>query len=176
MVLVAVGCGSGSSKKDKSKKSADVPHPEDNRVVNTKSGNAVGYSVEGERMPLWKVGWQEAKIILLEGGNTVTQMKGASGTFLKDGKDASNFQSATGTADKGKGDIDVDGQVVVVSLTDKATLRCDHIHYASKGQQIVQATGNVRVDGEWGTVSGLQEVWATPDLKVFGTPDLFQKR
>lgn len=127
-------------------------------------------------MPIWKVSWQSARIISKPDGNMITEMKQSSGTFMQQGKDASKFQSQTGTADKTSGDIDVNGQVVVVSLTHNATLRCDHVHYKSKGNEIVQATGNVRVDGEWGTVTGLQEVWATPDLKVFGTPDLFKQK
>ena len=144
--------------------------------MNSGAGKTIAYSNDEKHQPLWDVAWKSVRLIIQPDGNTITDMKETSGTFMQQGKEASTFTSATGTADKKKGDIDVDGQVMVVSLTQDSTLRCDHIHYASKGKQIVQATGNVRVDGKWGTVSGLQEVWATPDLKVFGTPDLFQQR
>jgi hypothetical protein len=174
-LLLVAGCGSSKGKKDPDKKPKIDP-AEGNRFVNSQSGNAIAYTVEGPRRPTYKVAWKTVRIVVQPDGNTITQMGDASGTFIQDGKDASTFQSAKGVANKGTGAIDVDGNVVVVSLTQDATLRCDHIHYASKGQELVQAVGNVSVVGKWGTVSGLQEVWATPDLKVFGTPDLFQKR
>ena len=144
--------------------------------MNTQAGTATGISKEGKRLPMWTVNWKSATIVLKADGNTVTDMKQSSGTFMQDGKAASTFHSETGAADKASGDIDINGQVVVVSLTHKATMHCDHVHYHTKGNQIVQATGNVRVDGEFGNVTGLQEVWATPDLKVFGTPDLFKQK
>ena len=144
--------------------------------MNTQAGTATGISKEGKRLPLWTVNWKSAQIVLKANGNTVTNMNQSSGTFMQDGKAASTFQSQTGSADKSTGDIDVNGQVVVVSFTHNATMHCDHVHYQTKGNQIVQATGNVRVDGEFGNVTGLQEVWATPDLKVFGTPDLFKQK
>jgi hypothetical protein len=103
-------------------------------------------------------------------------MKDTSGSFMQNGKEASTFSAGTGISNKATGDMDANGQVVVVSLTRDATLHCDHVHYASKGKEIVKATGHVRVEGKWGEVSGLNELWATPDLKVFGTPDLFQNR
>jgi hypothetical protein len=173
--LLLSGCSGPKSEGGKGPK-ANIEPKEESRVVNTASGNATGYTVQGPRQALWKVQWDSARIIMEPDGNTLSQMKGAKGSFLKDGAEASTFDAANGIADKSKGDIDVSGDVVVVSKTRDATLRCDKVHYSSKGEQIVRATGNVSVEGKWGTVGGLKEVWATPDLKVFGTPDLFQKQ
>ncbi|MEA2553446.1 MAG: hypothetical protein QOJ65_1622 [Fimbriimonadaceae bacterium] len=121
------------------------------------------------------VTWESAQITLDEQGRSSTSMKRVKGKLYQNGKDASDFQSDTGAGNQSSGDLSLSGHVLVTSLLHQTTLRCDTLHYSSKGRQIVQTLGNVEVAGDWGTVSGLQEVLATPDLKTFATPDLFPK-
>ena len=103
-------------------------------------------------------------------------MESPKGTIYDPGSVAvSNFKSINGEADPETKILKLTGDVVVTSIKHKSTIRCDEVQYASNNRRLVKALGNVRVSGEWGTVSGLKEVWATTDLATFGTPDLFPK-
>jgi hypothetical protein len=167
--------GKGKSQKQKDAE-LKADKADKNQEIFTQAGEATGWGKTEPKQALWKIAWQSAQVIFEPDGNSSTTMKNDSGSFFQKGVEASRFQSLTAKSDKESGDINVDGQVVVISIAHNTTMRCDHIYYASKGEQIVKATGNVSVDGQWGTVGGLKEVWATPDLKTFGTPDLFQKQ
>ena len=126
---------------------------------------------QGEKM--WHVEWQSAVLRIEEKRAALTTVDGE---LYKENKQVSTFRSDKGDADNESGVLNLNGRVTVFSIPNRATLRCDKLHYTSKGKPLIQATGNVEVDGAFGTVRGLQEVWATPDLKTFGTPDLFQER
>ena len=120
--------------------------------------------------------WQTAVVHILDNGGQTADLNGVHGSLYQKLQEASRFQAETGSSDQTTGMLKMSGQVVLRSLLNNAVLRCDRVEYSSKGEQIVKASGNVQVQGEWGTVSGLQEVWSTPDLKTFGTPDLFKKK
>jgi hypothetical protein len=172
------GCGvngKGLTQAQRDAKAKEDQKDKDQQIF-SQAGEATGWTKTGTKQQLWQIAWESVELTFQPDGNSFSKMKNDHGSFYQKGEEASRFQSATAESDKAKGDIDVNGNVVVISLAHNVTLRCDHIHYASKGEQIVKATGNVQVDGQFGTVSGLQEVWATPDLKTFGTPDLFEKR
>jgi hypothetical protein len=120
--------------------------------------------------------WQNAVVHIKDNGGQTADLQGVHGSLFQKLQEASQFRASNGTSDQTGGLLTMSGHVILTSLVNKASLRCDRVQYSSKGQRIVKATGNVQVQGEWGTVSGLQEVWSTPDLKTFGTPDLFQRK
>ncbi len=124
----------------------------------------------------WIVYWQTAVVHIKDNGDQSADLHVVHGSLFQKQQEASQFQSQTGSSDQNLGVLKMSGRVVLRSLPNNAILRCDHVEYSSKGDRIVKASGNVQVQGEWGTVSGLQEVWSTPDLKTFGTPDVFQKQ
>jgi hypothetical protein len=179
-LAASLGCSGNSKPKSKSKdatSSTKKDVEDQTQVINSQGGTAYGWTQDEPKKHSWSVTWETVQFTFKPRGETISDMKGTHGSFFQDGVEASRFQSAAAHANQKKGDIDVDKNVVVISLTQKVTLRCDHIHYASKDTPpLVKATGNVEVDGPWGAVTGLKEVWATPDLKTFGTPDLFPSK
>ena len=145
-------------------------------MINAQAGNATGFSDKAQNEKAWIVYWQTTVVHIKDTGGQMADLKGVHGSLYQKMQEASQFQAESGSSDQINGLLTMSGHVVLRSLLNNAVLRCDHVEYSSKGQRIVKASGHVQVQGEWGTVSGLQEVWSTPDLKTFGTPDLFRKQ
>jgi LPS export ABC transporter protein LptC len=109
-----------------------------------------------------------------KGGQFTGELSGVTGEIFKSEVVACTFQADRSTADKNKDILVLEGNTKVVSKDMKMTLTCDRIRYDAK-TEFVQALGKVKIHGPSGTVTGLEEVWATPDMKEFGTPDMFKK-
>lgn len=156
------------------KKRTDEPEPKEAQSVFIQSGDAIQRDEKHE--PVYKIAWESAQVRMDNKEQLGGTMELPKGTIYEVGsKPVSNFTSKEGEADPDSKLLTLKGEVVVTSLKHKVTLRCDEIRYASNNRRLVRALGNVRVSGDWGTVSGLNEVWATTDLSTFGTPDLFPK-
>jgi hypothetical protein len=97
------------------------------------------------------------------------------GTLYENSVPSSTFRASRALADKASAELKLDQNVVITSRQGSTTLRSDSITWASKGEELIKAAGDVSLKGEWGEVTGLQQAWATPDLKAFGTPDIFKK-
>ena len=65
---------------------------------------------------------------------------------------------------------------VVLQSIDKAnTLNAPKIEYRGD-VKLVRAMGGVTANGPFGTLSGVPELWATPDLRLIGTPDMVSQK
>lgn len=147
--------------------------PEPAQQVFTQAASATRRSETPPRNPLWKISWQSATLDFDQSGGLSGIFKTVSGDLYRKEERASRFSAASGEAHRESGDLALKGSVLVESIANSSALRCDEVHYASKGKQLITATGDVQLRGDWGTVTGLSKVIATPDLKTFGTPDLF---
>lgn len=98
----------------------------------------------------------------------------ASGFFYEQNVQKSSFVSDRAHADKQQDTLTLSGNVKVVSLTNKTTLRCDSVAWTSSNKKVV-AKGNVSVVSEGYSMSNVPELWANSDLSQVATPDLFNK-
>jgi lipopolysaccharide assembly outer membrane protein LptD (OstA) len=68
----------------------------------------------------------------------------------------------------------VTGNITMISKEQGVTINCDKVEWLAK-EKIVKASGNVRIHGTYGEMSGLNEVWASPDFKHVATPGMFKQ-
>ncbi|MEZ0326108.1 MAG: LPS export ABC transporter periplasmic protein LptC [Fimbriimonas sp.] len=148
---------------------------EKRQTINLGESKADRYGGKENRTHLWTVRWKSGSVDLYDKGGQVTgTMSGISGEIYKAEKVVSTFVSDESTVDKNNEVLVLDGHAKVISKEMKTTMTCDKIRYDA-GKQLIRALGNVRIAGPSGTVSGLQEIWTTPDLKVVATPDMFDR-
>jgi len=115
-------------------------------------------------------------------------MQGVNGKLYTDNKPTSAYRADRARADKTKETLQLLGNVRVVSEEPPGVLTCNAITYDAK-RKLIRAQGNVRVViqravgvgnarrvEEVGTIGTLSELWATPDLKVVSTPEMFNAR
>ncbi len=101
-------------------------------------------------------------------------MKVVDGDIYKDGAIVSTFKADAGTADKQKQVLILTGNVTISSKKPTLTLTCNRLVYnADTG--IVRASGSIRVNGQMGTIIGLEELMTTAELDQLATPDMFKK-
>ncbi len=100
-------------------------------------------------------------------------MSDASGTIYdKAGKPKLIFSARTGIGDKENNVLRLHGDVRVTSIEQKETLTSDALAYDAKAK-LLHATGNVRFQGNVGTIGTFSELVATSDFKRIGTSDMF---
>jgi hypothetical protein len=135
------------------------------------SGEKLGGA--GNQQRLWTVKWQSGIVDFYETGKDFTgTLTTVTGTIFNDQGAACTFAGDRSRVDKAKDVLILEGRVRLISVDPKMTLTCDKLRYEA-GNKLVKAQGNVRIVGEGGTVSGLQEIWTTPELNLVATPDAF---
>lgn len=174
VALLLAGCAAPKAKHVS--KQVEKPKKEESSEpdqVTTEAGDLTYRPPSSNGKPLWKVSWRRAELRMAENRKLGGTVYGLTGTLYGKEGPSSNFSAQSGVADQNTGNLTLTGNVVVNSIEQKATLRCAQVVYASNGQRQIRAHGDVHVNGPWGTVSGLEDVLTTPDLKTFATPDLF---
>lgn len=144
-------------------------------MVFTHDGDATRWRDGNVRKRLWTVKWQKADLVYGEGGAIGGSMSEVTGEIYGDGKEASTFKAKSAEADRDTGELKLVGAVEVRSIQPGATLRCETLRWASNGQEIVRAQGQVRVESDGYRLGSFEQLWATPDLSQVGTPDAFTK-
>jgi lipopolysaccharide assembly outer membrane protein LptD (OstA) len=86
---------------------------------------------------------------------------------------ANAFKADHAKADRATEVLTLTGHVEIHSNTQHVTMTCDKVEWL-KGENLVKATGNVKMFGNFGNVGVAEELWARPELKEFGTPDVFK--
>ena len=146
----------------------------ESQVVNLGASHAVRYGGNENREKLWDVNWQTAQLTILESNKFVGRMQTVNGSIFQKGKVVCTYEAKEGIADKQQDLLDLRGSVKLVSLGYGEVLTCDEVVYDGT-KKIAKAKGHVRAAGKMGSVTGPDELWATPDLKRIATPDLFFK-
>jgi hypothetical protein len=173
---MAAGCGSkppATAPKKKPDKKEEVKLPD--QTLNLPNGNSTQYSKDAAREPQWYVEWERAKVEVAQAGAQNARMEGVSGFLYKEGSKVVSFKATGGLANKAEDTLMLQGSVIVVSSDPKATLTCDRLIYDAKAK-VIRALGHVNVVGQVGTIGTLSELWATRDLSVVATPDMFKAR
>jgi hypothetical protein len=179
-LVLSLLAGCGSSPKDAPAKKAppkeektEAPKP---TSINLGEGSADKMGGAQNQVRLWTVKWKSAQMDFYQTGkNFAGTLNDVTGSIYDNGSTASTFEGVRSRADKAKEVLILEGKVKVISQKPRLTLTCDRMTYSAK-DRIVRAHGHVVVRGESGTISGLQDVWATPELDVLGSPEMFRKR
>jgi hypothetical protein len=120
---------------------------------------------------LWTVLWNSAK---LHPDTEQFDMDAVNGMIYDHAKTASRFRSDTGFANRKTAELKLRGNVRVVGVQPPITLTCDEVDYDGK-IKIAKARGHVHVDGPMGGLTGMQELWTSPDLTRIATPDAYRR-
>ncbi|MEZ0325585.1 MAG: LPS export ABC transporter periplasmic protein LptC [Fimbriimonas sp.] len=175
MLLACAGCS--APKKSEKAPPAEPANPiekPESQVINLGEGSGERFGGKQNRDRLWTVRWKSAVMqVYKEGGEFSGELSTVTGDIFRGNNITSTFSADRSTGDKNSEVLILEGHATVVSKQMKSTLTCDRIRYEA-GKKLVKALGNVRIVGPSGTVSGLEEVWTTPDLKVVSTPDMFK--
>lgn len=141
-------------------------------TVNSGPGSALVRDIE--QKPLYRAEWKEARLTAAEEGflmGTMTTVRGG----LFDPEKASSFSADDAVASKEKQSLTLTGHVVLVSVARDVKLTCDKAEWLFE-EKIVKASGNVHVAGQFQSITGLNEVWATTKLDKIGTPSMFNSQ
>lgn len=177
MILIAgltVGCGGGSKPK-KPENKPEKPIVE-RMIVNTGPGAATARATDAAHTPTYHIAWKSAKIDLSDQGLLGGSMEQVTGEMYGKGKPVNSFRAARAKADRKTQILSAEGDVLVFSKEFAAKLACRRLEWDAK-KNVVKAMGAVVVTGTkgQGTVGPVPELWATPDLRIVATPDLFQQ-
>lgn len=192
--MLTFGCGKPAAKKGEEKKPPEKaqknPLIPDHITVNTNAGNATVRSPESHDI-LYTAKWQGARVTAGAEGVLSGSMEGVEGE-LYDKKRASTFKADDAVAHRESMKLTLTGHVTITAIdtgphlgkepeVKRATLTCDKVEVEwvtdekKTTASVVKASGNVQVVGAFGTLSGLNEIWATPDLTTVATPSMFKK-
>lgn len=171
--VIIAGCGkkSASSPKTPEKKKPVIESPVS---ITADPGRAEVRSVTDLSRVLYKVRWKKAMLNVSDSGPFASSMEGVSGAMFEKGKEANSFVAASATAIKEKNLLKLYGGVDVQSNTYQMKLHCDSLEYLAD-KKLVVARGHIAAEGQFGAMTGPEEVWATPDLKVIATPKEFKQ-
>jgi len=201
LVLLLAGCNPKPGEKGAEVKEEKKPEALPAMTVNLGPGTDTHYAPGEKRDPQWFISWQKQAAVDLaqvkvKPGEKPTvgpdgkekkpalkneishmEMLGVSGYVFDKGKESSTYTADAGQGDKKTQTLSLHGNVHVISKNPKSELFCDRLEYdASKPKKLIRAEGHVRVVQAVGTIGTLPALWASPDLKVVATPDLYNLR
>ena len=118
--------------------------------------------------------WQSAKVNVEEmESRGMAEAKQVKGEIIRDGAVVATYKAEAGLGDRAQQTLKLKGRVLVESKEHEATLSCEEMVYDAK-LKVIKAGGGVKVTGDAGTIQTL-EVWASPDLNIVATPDMFKQ-
>lgn len=169
LIGIVIGCGGPtSSQKDKPEVKPLIKNP----VTVVTAPGAADARDPKTKARAYHIEWKRATIDFGNEGVFAGSMTTVSGVMYEDNKEASVFRADSAEAVRETQMLTLLGNVRVESKGQKAVLSCDKAEWHA-AKRLIKAFGHVRIAGPAGTLSGLSEVWAKPDLKIIGTPDTF---
>ncbi len=167
------GCGSAPRKiaTPHPKKKEDTPFGEGLTALTT-NGDAVIRSLNGDAKRLYSIKWAKAQIDASDKGIFAGSMDEVKGSVFQKDVDASSFSATRAEAKREEQLLVLTGGVTLTSTSKKIHLTCDRVEWHGH-EELIKALGNVRAAGAFGTMSKMDELWATPDLAIISTPALF---
>ncbi len=132
-----------------------------------------------QRLPDGHITWTaKAKTSLLHispEGKVSGSLQTVSGELFSKGRSASRFEAGQGDADQATNKLDLSGKVSVSSDQEHARLSAEKVSWL-QGPEVIEASGSVYLRTDDYIVGPFEKLWATPDLKLTGTPDMFKHR
>lgn len=132
------------------------------------------YTESEPRRKVWSVRWKSADLTISEGGRFSGEMRGVEGNLYRGQALASRFRAELGLADRDSSVLKLSRGVIVETTMPKVRLTCDAMRWDPE-REVIEATGNVRLETEDGVLGPFQKLWLSPELRVAGTPDLFEE-
>ena len=137
-------------------------------------GDVTVYGSAQATEPSFTVRWVSGGFDAEKGTVSTGHLERPQGEIFTNGKPASTYRADTGDAVREAKRLDMRGDVVLRSSDGRQTLKSPAAQYRGD-VKLLRATGGVVATGPFGTLSGVPELWATPDLRLIGTPDMVSK-
>jgi hypothetical protein len=172
--LCLAACGKGHKSVDKDKRKKEEPPIV--QSVDLGAGDTTVYKSSDPKAPVsftvkWEKGGFKAAKSGIETGHLIT----VTGDLFSNGKKGSDYQADRGDAVREQRLLTMTGNVKLRAVDGKGTMNAPKAEY--RGDiGLVRAMGGVTAKGPFGTLSGVPELWATPDLNTIGTPDMVSKK
>jgi len=168
--------------------------------INTSNGEAIERKVPSREIS-YHIKWETAQVAAGDKGISAGRMDTVSGEMYDKGEVVNTFKADHADADRSKQLLILTGHVQVDSKGNQdastvpvqgsqappaqksARIVCERLewHAVEKvflGRRYysgtVKAFHNIDLTGSYGVISGLDELWATPDLTHVGTPEMFK--
>ncbi len=168
MIIAAIGCGSAPKKAVEPAKPPAIPPG----LSSTKTGPIeIERRAENQRRQ-WFVSAKSSDLEMSKEGKLQGTMKGVTGQLYENDAVVSRFRASEAYADQDKNVLDLTSQVVVTAEKQGLVLKADKVSWLPS-RRLIEASGNVSLDGKEYTVGPFDRLLATPDLKKVGTPDTF---
>ena len=145
------------------------------KAVGIGAGETTVFQSADPKSPIsFTVGWTGGGFRIADGDVDTGKLRLPRGHLFQNGRPTSTYRADTGDAVRATKRLNMRDHVVVQSVDKTQTLTSDDGEYRGD-VRIVRAIGHVVATGPFGTLSGSPELWATPDLKLIGTPDMVAK-
>lgn len=172
MILLLAGCKAPPSKVIHK---GPPPKPEP-RDVSIEVGTAefTQYGDKPVRHKLWTLQWKEAKFDVKEGIRPSGVLENVDATVYDEDSGVTSIHADRGVADRNSPIVSLERNVIAKSAARDARLTCDALKW-DPDRRLLIATGNVRY--HWASMDAgpFPELWASPDMERFGTPDTFKQ-
>lgn len=133
------------------------------------AGSAPFFSPPPHSELRWDIHWNHAQM-RPDGSALAGVLTDVSGRIVDQGADRARFTAKSARTVREQNALELEGNVVVVGLKPEATLHCNHVSYFPDSK-IYRASGNVLIDGAFGEIGPLDEVWCTADFARIGTSE-----
>ncbi len=124
---------------------------------------------------MWTVRWRSANITYGDQGSFGGTMKEVDGTIHSGGSAASEFRAENAEVEEESRVLRLSGGVEVKSESGTRRLTCERIEW-DPDREVIEAKGNVRFETKDFVVGPFAALRISPELRIAGTPDLFEKR
>ncbi|MCX7800675.1 MAG: hypothetical protein N2109_10070 [Fimbriimonadales bacterium] len=168
MTLLALsGCG---GRQEHRKVERQTPEP---RAMAASKGSLVR-SDPSDGRSLWSVQWDRATLDYGSDGSFGGSMEGVSGVLYGRRGASSRFRAQRAEASQKQHWLKLTGGVTLEATDPPSKLQCDEVLWDASADTI-KAKGGVVLDAGDYRVGPFAQLWATPDLSYFSTPDLFER-
>lgn len=181
MIFVLAGCGrQGHIQKDPEKSTPPEP-----RQLHSMRGSTTMRKIDDPREIVWFVEWQSADLNFVTEKDYSGRMNGVSGAIYDEGRRAGTFTAEEAQAYKESDRLTLSGNVTLIAETPlsghvtpkagtpKSVLTCEQLEW-DVAEDVVKARMNVNMDTSDYKIGPFTEVWCTPGLDLWGTPELFR--
>ncbi len=162
----------GHSKKEEAGGGKKGDKPDLLPGVDFGSGNTTVFKSKEPTAPIsFTVAWKTGGLRAEKGKVETGHLLGVTGELYSNGAKSSSYRADRGDAVRVDKRLTLTGDVVLKSSDGMKSLKAPQAEYHGD-LGYVRAMGGVTAEGPFGTLSGVSELWATPDLSLIGTPDM----
>lgn len=128
-------------------------------------------SIDPKAPIIFTVNWSTGVLDASKGGISAGQLTQPYGDLYRDGKPVADYRADSGDAVQKTQRLNLRNHVLLKSKDGKHTLSGKTGEYRGD-LGLVRLKDDVVATAPFGTLSGVPELWATPDLHLIGTPDM----